>query len=486
MEILAIVGVVLGLLIGLAMGVIVVQLRASRGRSKLESEVALVNQRLEFAEEDNRELREQTQALQTQDSESKQESSSLRAQLEASNKGLEIADRGNEGLIKQTADLQAEATASKLEAAELRAQLEATNKRLEEQLNLEKLMADKFRALSAEAISDNSDRFLKGANEKIETLVKPLSDELKRIEINRAESQGSLIKQIETLVENNKSLEQEARNLSTALRRPEVRGSWGEIHLRRVVELAGMSDYCDFEEQVSVPSLNGSQDRPDMVVRMPSERIIVIDAKTPLDAYLAAAESKTDEERRKALEKHAGQVKERAQDLSRKGYQESFDKSPEFVVMYLPGEFFLQPALEKDPKLLDWAMERGVIIATPNTLMALLKTVEMGWREVRLARDAVEIAKLGKEMHDRIETWASHMVNIGNSLGKTVEHFNKGIGSLESRVLISARRFKELGVWSSQEIPEIPTVDTQVRELNSFPSSSGQPALPAGREEDPD
>ena len=444
MEFAIVLGVVLGVAVGVVMAAIGVQLKTSNARSRLESEAALVTQR------------------------------------------LEIAERDNEGLRGRESGLQEEVTASKLEAGTLRAQLEATNKRFEEQMNLEAIMADKFKALSAEAISDNSDKFLKDANEKIGTLVKPLSEELKRIETERAKSQGSLTQQIETLAQNNKALEQEARNLSTALKRPEVRGAWGEIQLRRVVELAGMANYCDFEEQVSVPALNGGQDRPDMVVRMPNNRTIVIDAKTPMNAYLTATESETEEERERALVKHSGQVKERARSLSLKKYWQAFDRSPDFVVMFIPGEFLLQPALEREPDLMDWAMQNKVVIATPNTLMALLKTVEMGWREVRLARDAEEVGKLGRQIHERLQTWAEHMVKMGNSLNQTVRHFNSGVGSLESRVLTSARRFKELGVSSSQEIPEIPTIDTQVRELNNIPLPSAQLSLTAGREDDPD
>ena len=444
MELAIVLGVVLGVAVGVVMGAIGVQLKTSTARSRLESEAALVRQR------------------------------------------LEIAERDNEGLRGRESGFQEEVTARTLEAGALRAQLEATNKRFEEQMNLEAIMADKFKALSAEAISDNSDKFLKDANEKIGTLVKPLSEELKRIETDRAKSQGSLTQQITTLAQNNKALEQETRNLSTALKRPEVRGAWGEIQLRRVVELAGMTNYCDFEEQVSVPALNGGLDRPDMVVRMPNNRTIVIDAKTPMNAYLSATESETEEEREKALVKHSGQVKERARNLSQKKYWQAFDRSPDFVVMFLPGEFLLQPALEREPDLMDWAMQNKVVIATPNTLMALLKTVEMGWREVRLARDAEEVGKLGRQIHERLQTWAEHMVKMGNSLNQTVRHFNSGVGSLESRVLTSARRFKELGVSSNQEIPEIPTIDTQVRELSSIPSPSGLPRLTAGREDDPD
>ncbi len=426
-------GVVLGLVVGAAIGAIGVQLKGSKRRA-----------RLDLVEDENR-------ALKT-----------------------------------QASGLQEEVAAKSLEVGSLQARLEATNKRFEEQLNLEALMADKFKALSAEAISDNSKKFLDNANERIGTLVKPLSEELKRIETERAESQGRLAQQMETAIQSTTALQQETRNLTTALRKPEVRGNWGELHLRRVVELAGMVNYCDFDEQVTMQSLDGGQERPDMVIRLPSERNIIIDAKTPLDAYLSAAESETDGERHDALTRHAGQVKQRAQDLSKKSYWRSFDKSPEFVVMYLPGEFFLLPALERDPTLLEWAMENRVVIATPNTLMALLKTVEMGWKEVKLAREAAEVAKLGKEIHDRIETWAGHMVSMGKSLDRAVENFNKGMGSLESQVLTSARRFKELGISSSKDIPDLPVIDTQVRQTRKLQPPPQTPALSAvpGEEKD--
>ena len=275
MEFAIVLGVVLGLVVGAAIGAIGVQLKGSKRRA-----------RLDLVEDENR-------ALKTQASE-----------------------------------LQEEVAAKSLEVGSLQARLEATNKRFEEQLNLEALMADKFKALSAEAISDNSKKFLDNANERIGTLVKPLSEHLKNIETERAKAQGSLTQQIETLAQSNRTLEQETRNLTTALKKPEVRGTWGEIQLRRVVELAGMTNYCDFEEQVSVASSSGGQDRPDMVVRMPNQRTIIIDAKTPMDAYLSATESETDEARGEALARHAGQVRERARDLAQKGYWRSFENTP--------------------------------------------------------------------------------------------------------------------------------------------------------------
>ena len=214
-----------------------------------------------------------------------------------------------------------------------------------------------------------------------------------------------------------------------------------------------------------------------MVVRMPNERTIVVDAKTPMSAYLTAIESETTEEREAAIEQHVRQVKERAEGLASKSYQELFEGSPDFVVMFLPGEFLLQPALERDHELIDWAMQRNVVIATPNTLMALLKAVAMGWREAQLAEEANRIATLGAQLHDRLYTFADHMAKMRRSLSTTVNHFNNSVGSLEGSVLVSARRFKEMGVSSSRDVPELQEIETQTRQVTvaalSEPDAAG-------------
>ena len=402
---------------------------------------------------------------------------------------LKSADEDNSRLKDEVQKWQEEASESGREAASLQAQLDASNKRLAEQTDIEKTLLDQFKVMASEVVSKNNETFLATADEKVGTLVKqaktdfdfsrdavrdlvkPLSEELKRIEEARNKSQGSLTQQIESLSNSNKLLERETRNLSTALKRPEVRGTWGEVQLRRVVELAGMSEYCDYEEQINVTSEDGDRERPDMVVRMPNQRTIVIDAKTPLNAYLSAIESETDDERAEHFARHAQQVRERARGLAQKSYSRLFDRSPDFVVMFLPGESFLQPALEKDPDLIEWTMSRRVVIATPSTLMALLKTVEMGWREAMLAEEAAKIGSLGNELHDRLSTFADNMSKTRRSLNQTVQHFNSSVGSLESRVLPSARRFKELGVQSTREIEQIEPIDTALREVRSIPTS---------------
>ena len=432
MEFAIVLGVVLGVIVGILLGGIGMQVRASKERAKLETETALLGQRLGSIKSFNEELKQRAEKAEKLDSSRKDEVARLQAELQAAN-ALHL--NRNE---------------------------------------MAKQMSDHFKALSAEVVSNSGDAILKGANEKVGALVKPLSDELKRIETSRNEAQGSLKQQIETLVESTKTVAQEARNLSTALTQPKSVGNWGETTLRRIVELAGMVKHCDFVEQVH---LDGGTYIPDLIVKMPNERELIVDAKTPMSAYRRAAESQTEEDREQALEQHAKNVQARAKELSSKGYWNSLSRSPDFVVMYIPGEFFLQPALEKDNELFDNAMQQGVVIATPNTLMALLKTVAMGWREIQLAEEANRIATLGKELHDRIQTWASHMVKMESTLSQTVDHFNSSVGSLELRVLTSARRFKELGVSSDQDIPHVPVIEKPVRHLAKIQAPPTTPAI---------
>ena len=390
----------------------------------------------------------------------------LQTELESSNRRFEELERNNSDLVATAERRQNEAIDSDKARAELQAKLNAANDQLAERADIEKVLGDQFKVMANEAVSKNSDVFVKTADEKIGAMVKPLSEELKRIEEARNKSQGSLTQQISSLVENNTNLANETRSLTTALKRPEVRGSWGEIQLERVAELAGLVKDRDYRLQVSVATEGGGSERPDMVVDMPNGRNIVVDAKAPMRAYLDAVDAADDTEREELIERHAQQVRERARGLAQKSYQQRFN-SPDFVVMFLPGEVFLQPALEKDPELLDWAMQQKVVIATPNTLLALLKTVAMGWREVQLAEEARRIGSLGQELHDRLETFAGHMVSTRTALNRTVESFNRGVGSLERNVLVSARRFKDMGISSTKEIPELDEITTQPREFRS-------------------
>ena len=484
-------GLILGIIIGSLIAWFALKQRASGRLSRLETEAELARQQVEETARSNSELREESDDWRNQAIEARTQVTTLEARVDAATQSLEDAAQVNAQLKADTENWRSRASESSNRIAGLNAQLEATNKRLSEQTDIEHTLLDQFKVMSSEVMSKNNETFLTSADEKVGTLVnqakvdfdfskeairdlvKPLSEELKRMEEARNTAQGSLKQQIETLTSDSKLMAQETRNLASALKRPEGRGTWGEIQLRRVVELAGMSEHCDYQEQVSFNTENGNRDRPDMIVNMPNERKIVIDAKTPLSAYLSAIESDTDEAREASLAEHADQVRKRVRELSQKRYWQLLDRSPEFVVMFLPGEFFLQPALEKDPELLDRAMRQGVIIATPTSLMALLRIVEMGWRETKLAEEAAKVGELGSELHDRLYTFATHMSRMRSSLDQTVQHFNSGVGSFETRVLVSARKFKELGISSDREIDTIEYVETDLRQLRSAPADAG-------------
>jgi DNA recombination protein RmuC len=319
--------------------------------------------------------------------------------------------------------------------------------------------------------------------EAIKQLVEPLRVALARqeeqsqaLERERRETAGKLSGQIENLVQVQDLLQRETRNLSTALRRPEVRGRWGEITLKRVVELAGMSEHCDFTEQNHVMAEGGAL-RPDLVVRMPDDRSMVVDAKTPLDAYLAAVEATDDEARRVALVRHAQQVAERISELSRKAYWEQFEPHPEFAVLFLPGDQFLAAALAEKPELLDSALRQRIIVTTPSTLMALLKVVAYGWRQARVTENARNIRELGQDLHKRLNVFVGHLQKIGKSLGGAVDAFNSAVGSLERNVLPQARKFPELGVTADAPIEPVDPVEKAVRSITSTPTlESDQPA----------
>ena len=332
-----IIGIVLGLVIGAIVGALLMKSRSGGEGEKWRAEAE----------------------------ESRLEVTKLRTEFENSNRRFEDAEDEIASLKADAEGWRERADGNSAESIKLRADLNAANKQLAERADIEKVLGDQFKVMANEAITNNNDAFVKAADEKIGAMVKPLSEELKRIEKERGESQGSLKQQLESLVQNNTTLTEETRNLTNALKRPEFRGSWGEMQLERVAELAGLVRDRDYRLQVTVPSESGGADRPDMVVDMPNGRNIVVDAKAPMRAYLDAVDSDDDSEREELMARHAQQVRERARGLAQKSYQQKFN-SPDFVVMFLPGEVFLQPALEKDPELLDWAMQQKVVIATPT------------------------------------------------------------------------------------------------------------------------
>jgi DNA recombination protein RmuC len=346
-----------------------------------------------------------------------------------------------------------------------------------------------FSELANQSLKSNSENFLRlaeqnlgtqqekskrelGEREKaVEALVKPIRDALEasqkqiaELEKSRSEAYGSIRSQLETMHSSQKSLQQETKNLVNALRRPEVRGRWGEITLRRLVELAGMVEHCDFQEQVHSVA-EGQIVRPDMIVRMPDRRELVVDVKTPLDAYLEAAEAANDAQRKLALERHARNVHTHIRMLASKAYWDQFDESPEFVILFIPGDQFLSAALNEKPDLIEFALSKQIILATPTSLVALLKAVAYGWRQLALADNAREIRALAEDLHGRLASFVGHMNRMGRQLASSVENYNRAVGSLERSVLPGARKFVELGVHEKKPIEKLETLDPVPRTM---------------------
>ena len=312
----------------------------------------------------------------------------------------------------------------------------------------------------------------------IENIVRPIREALERtdsqlqeLEKARREAQGALQAQLEAMAASQNELRAETRNLVNALRRPEVRGQWGEVTLRRLVELAGMVEHCDFSVQSHRATENGAI-RPDMLIRLPENRLPVVDVKTPLDAYLEAIQAESEAERRAAFARHAAIMAERIRELSSKAYWKQFDNTPEFVILFIPGDQFLSAALSQRPALLDDALRQNIILATPTSLIALLKAVAYGWQQVKLAQNAAEIRKLGTQLYERLNAFSAHLLQIGKSLGDGVKAYNRAIGSLERMVLPGARRFTELGVSPKQELAAVPPIEETPREATVLPEAS--------------
>ena len=492
---------ILLLLLGVALGAAIGWLlAATRGKSELIKSQVDAEGRVKAAESTLQEVRTQLGALQTSLGGREKDLAGLQQKLREESEQKVKAQTELENVRNALGDwkqlrerLQAEGelrVAAETKLFETQTSLDEQKKLLEE---AKKSLVETFQALSAEALKSNNQSFIALARSTFETLqaraqgdletrqkaidglVSPLKESLGRYEHQilemekaRQKAYGTLDEQLRTLAQANKRLEEETKHLASALSSPlKARGRWGELTLRRVVELAGMSEHCDFSEQETITT-ESRQQRPDMTVYLPGKRRIAVDAKVPLQAFLDAVNpEKSEEERAAALATHGKLVRSHMKQLAERKYWEEVGPELELVVLFLPGESFFSAALEQDPQLIDDGMQKKVVLATPTTLIALLRSAAYLWQQEKITQNAQVISDLGKQLYDRIGTFLEHFQEVGNSLTGAVKSYNNAAGSMESRLLVSARRFKELGAATGKEIPALEPVDEVPRTLEA-------------------
>ena len=487
--------ILLGVVLGVAIGWL---LSASRSHSELVKSRVESEGRVKSAEGTLQEVRARVDALQmTLDGRERElgglqqklrEESEQKVKAQTELENAQTAAQDSNRLRERLKDEGELRVAAETKLRESQANLEDQKKILDD---ARRTLLEAFQALSAEALKSNNQAFIALARSQFDTLqaqakgdletrqkaidglVNPLRESLGRYEHQilemekaRQKAYGTLDEQLRTLAQANKRLEEETKHLASALSSPlKARGRWGELTLRRVVELAGMSEHCDFTEQETITTESGRQ-RPDMIVNLPGNRRIAVDAKVPLQAFIDAVNpEKSENERADALATHGELVRNHMNQLAERKYWEQVGPELELVVLFLPGESFFSAAMEQDRQLIDDGMQKKVVLATPTTLIALLRSAAYLWQQEKITQNAKEISELGRELYDRLKTFLGHFEGLGSSIGRAVDSYNKAVGSMEGRVLVSARKFKELGAAMGEEIPELEPVDEAPRAL---------------------